>query len=285
MKIILKNILLKNLLLLCVATTTLSLLSCIPPVPKNSTIKVAIVTDFDGVVVSLNLRYIGQLIARYWYRGYVVLNPSFLKDAYAAVWSADGLYDRQGNKVIGGWETVDYFIQNWLPWATQKDRDRLFGAVSAYNPIHNVIDLYQKYQNRGIPVCVWTNNDQKTYDVKLEMIAQKRKNQGNAPLIPSGAFTSQVMSERNKDEHVRQHKPHPDYYKRAYEWTCEQLNANPGELHVIFIDDNVKNVVGATRAAELYNLPITALHYAKDARKLEKEITSTVGELYLANRA
>ncbi len=66
--------------------------------------------DFDGVILDFDVMYWLRLAKEY--RQHVpslLCNGSFRRDVRAA-WSSRGLYDEADNKIIGGYQTVDYLV-------------------------------------------------------------------------------------------------------------------------------------------------------------------------------
>jgi len=213
--------------------------------------------DFDGVIIEFNVAYWLQLAKEYYQHALPLFcNRFFIRDVLAA-WSARGLYDEADNKIVGGYQTVDYLIKKYMPWATEADRIRISSAITAVLPKDHMIDYVTSLQ---VPYVVWTNNDQVTYNLKVQAINSMREEAGKALFSPLSVHTVIPTGLPGATDKSNT-KPHAEYYQRVYTETCTTLGLQHGELLVIFVDDKKENVIGAQQAAELYNLPIKAYHH------------------------
>lgn len=240
-----------------------------------------IATDADGVIWSANTMAWAKLALYYPFRAVQLwFNKNFVCDI-KALQAPTGLCDKSGYRIIGGPATVAYLTAAYMPWATQLDKMRMLSTMGAVTPIDAVIDFYQSLD---MPIVVWTNNDQVTYDAKLKTVNALRTKAGKLPFHPNMEFVSIPTGKVGAKERSNV-KPYPEYYKKAYEDTCRFFNVKPGELMIFFVDDCDAFVEGARAAAKIYDLPIRAYPVAlKDSLEIDlmlfsPEMQSLVKEL------
>lgn len=234
--------------------------------------KVVIATDADGVVFKFDYWHWAKLFMRYPHRAVpLLLNENFKRDVRMSK-SSGGLYDKDGNKIIGSFATVDYLIQEYMPWANELDRQRMLSAASEVKPINPVIDLYQS-QQKNVPLVVWTNNDQYTYDIKVQKINALRLKEGLQAFEPLMVSTVIATGNPGAKDKINA-KPHVEYYQRVYADTCAFFGMQPGELLILFVDDDMRNILGAIDAAEQYKIPIEPIYFNGNAKTLEYSLLS-----------
>ncbi len=223
--------------------------------------KVVFAFDFDKVVSFFDTAYWFNLGKDYLRSNpmqttRVIIKPGFWRDVYNLGHAR--VYDAQGRAVIGAEASISYLVERYITWATEADKERFRGAVSAVIPNHDVIDYAARLK---VPYVVWTNNDPATYATKLNSINAQRAKKGKALFEPVSAHTSISTGAAGSDAQNNV-KPHTAYYARVYAETCAQFGLESGELLVIFIDDSALYVEGARNAAAQYGLPIKAYQYA-----------------------
>jgi hypothetical protein len=227
-----------------------------------------IATDADGCILTFDFWYWAKLFAYYPYRAFwLMMNRNFVRDMKACM-SPNGLYDKEGNRIIGGYATVDYFVKEYMPWATEADKARMRSVMAAVKPIDAVIDYYQSLD---MPIVVWTNNDQVTYNVKMKTINALRTKAKKLPLYPNMEFVSIATGNPGANDKSNV-KPNLEYYKKVYEDTCKFFGLQLGELKVFFVDDNPVFVEAARKAAKFYSLPIEAYWYAGSINALKESL-------------
>lgn len=232
--------------------------------------KVVYAFDFDGVVSYFDRNYWTQLTIEY-LRKYphkvalIVANPWFWRDVRAA--GRTVLYDECGNRILGYEATIDYLVRNYITWATEEDKARFHSAVSAVYPNSDLIDYAATLK---VPYVVWTNNDKATYDIKLTSINGERAQAGKSVFNPAHAYTVIPTGKPGANEPCNT-KTHVEYFDKTYRDTCAHFGLQPGELLVIFLDDNINFVRNANNAASLYNFPIKAYQYTGSMKALEDE--------------
>lgn len=229
--------------------------------------KVVFAFDFDKVVSFFDKSYWFRLAGNYIRSNplkttRVVIKPGFWRDVYNLGHAR--VYDAQGRAVIGAEASIDYLVTRYITWATEADKERFRGAVSAVLPNHDVIDFAVQLE---VPYVIWTNNDPATYTTKLNSINTQRAQKGMALFEPASAHTSVSTGAAGSDAQNNV-KPHVEYYARVYAETCAQFGLQHGELLVIFIDDSALYIDGARNAAALYGLPIKAYQYAGSMKYL-----------------
>lgn len=232
--------------------------------------KVVYAFDFDRVVsyfdsshwVKLTVEYLKKHPRRV---ALALAHPLFWRDIFAA--SCTVLNDEAGNRILGHEATIDYLVRKYLPWATEADKERFRGAVSAVYPNNEIIDYATTLQ---VPYVVWTNNDKATYDIKLASINEARAQKDKSIFEPAHAYTVIPTGHPGSNEPCNT-KVHVEYFDKTYRDTCAQFGLQPGELLVIFIDDNINFIRNAQKAAAHYNFPIKAYQYTGSLKTLEDD--------------
>jgi hypothetical protein len=232
--------------------------------------KVVYAFDFDRVVAYMNTKHVRKLVSEYFQKhphkvAPIVLNPWFWADVKAAHGAV--LYNESGARILGYEATIDYLVRKYITWATENDKVRFSQAVSAVIPNDEIIDYAT---NLNVPYVVWTNNDKATYDIKVTSINGARAKAGKSLFEPSHAYTVIPTGKPGSNEPWNT-KAHVEYFDKTYRDTCAQFGLQPGELLVIFIDDNINFIRNAKKAAVQYNFPIKAYQYTGSLKTLEED--------------
>lgn len=232
--------------------------------------KVVYAFDFDKVVSYFDTAYWARLMLEYVRlqpvrTGVVLANPWFWFDVRALAYAR--AYDASGHPVIGAEASIAYLVAKYMTWATEQDKERFHSAVSAVVPNDDVIDYATQLT---VPYVVWTNNDPITYGIKVTSVNGVRAKADKAIFEPVSVHTS-VSTGAAGSTACDNTKTHTEYFQRVYSETCAQFGLQPGELLVIFIDDNYEYVENARKAATEYGFPIKAYQYASSMKYLIKE--------------
>ncbi len=142
-------------------------------------------------------------------------------------------------------------------------------SIHKRKPIAQTWALYQYLHNEyDIHVFLWTNNPRKQCNGKLKHVNKKY-----ALSLP---WTGKMCAKHFKIKRIK--KPKARYYRRAYDYTMGRLQAcgvDISNTYLIFIDDKVKNVIGAQQAAQKHNLRIIAIHFTS-ADKLARDLQNYI---------
>lgn len=164
------------------------------------------------------------------------------------------LIDENGNpiKIYGAGNYIDYFAQKYDP-SLAEIRQPLVEVLASVKPIKSTIALYQEL---GLPVVVWTNNDHESYNAKLANLNQQIQPQ----FSPVAGFAVEQDEAKSSEASSLTGKPTADYYTKAYEYTKNKLNLGDKDT-VVFVDDMAENIDAARQVAKEQNLPIVAIQY------------------------
>lgn len=190
------------------------------------------------------------------------------KKAWETVKAAAGkkLYYPDGRKVIGAPNYVELIVQDALPFLTEKEKAKLLEIAWQVKPNVELIEFYQTLQKNGIPVYVWTDNDQAGYDKKLGILNAELVKMGKQPFIPNGfqcAISSTLTDPGLNKEYAQ-------YFKQAYQTLQNEhpeLGATP---KMLFLDDRMKYVENARNAAKTENINLEAFQYKGKKSDLEQ---------------
>lgn len=158
--------------------------------------------------------------------------------------------------IIGSEAYVEYLCSNHIPFVSAEKRKLLANVELYFKPNAPLIEFYQELQAKGIPVYVWTDNDEHGFKRKLNALNTELVKLGKPEFKPDGFYCAKPGTKEpgySKDD--------PDYFKLAY----QELVKVHGNLltagNVLFIDDKPKNVASSNEAATKYGLNLEAFVY------------------------
>jgi hypothetical protein len=134
-------------------------------------------------------------------------------------------------------------------------------------PIIQTWALYKHlHDNHDIDLFLWTNNPIKQCNNKLNHVAKK--------YALTLQWAGKMCARRSKG--IK--KPKANYYFRAYNYTMrrlQQCGRDISNTYLIFIDDKVKNVIGAQQVAQKHGLRLIALRFIC-ADKLTRDLQNYI---------
>jgi hypothetical protein len=173
------------------------------------------------------------------------------------------LKDANGLPVIGAEGYVNYLFKD-MPFVSEEKKKRLARVELIFKPNVALIEYYQKLQDQGIIVYVWTDNDEAGYKRKLEALNAALATLGKKPFVPNGFHCAKVgTTERGYS------KIHSEYFRDAYNEMMAAHGATIAHKAVLFVDDKIDNITSALKARDEYKLNLEAVLYDSKKTKLQ----------------
>ncbi len=174
------------------------------------------------------------------------------------------LKDIEGKPVIGAEAYVNYIFKD-VPFISEEKKKQLAQVELYFKPNVALIEIYQYMQdNFGTPIYVWTDNDEGSYNRKLNAINEELKRVGKKPFKTDGFYCAKPGTREPGYSKID-----PAYFKQAYEAMLTNDGTKLENTAVLFIDDKLENVQSARTAAEKYNLKLDVVLYDSRKTKLE----------------
>lgn len=253
----------KNNLLLLPMLSLCGVIHAIESVPAFN----VVTTDFDKVLtitstVAQIKKTVEVLGFKYTVRGLLYCGTSLqmISDIIAAF--NTNLKDSSGRPVIGFQAYVNHIFKD-MPFVSEEKKQQLRIAELEFKPNVELIEYYQYLQNTfGMPIYVWTDNDEAGYLRKLQALNAALEKLGKKPFVPNGFHCAKLGTTEPGYSKID-----PEYFRIAY----KKLAATHGEtVRVLFLDDKLENVESALKAAkDPKKLNLDAIVYDSKKTKLK----------------